>query len=247
MISISNFKLIFFLSKQLQYNISKLFLLYIISVPLLINAQNTVNGNLSSKVLKEVDGIVVIEAENTTSNLDKWEKMTSIEDFTGTGYIVFGGNKPEKGPATSPLKYQFKVQKAGLYYLHIRAAKEIVVIRDVERKDVANDCYVRVEGDYDEGPNAGENKGDNAYLNILKNDTKFFGGANQKFVWSSGARLDIKSAKVKAVYNFKANEIYTLVISGRSQLYKLDRIVFRKVDVPVDVAQSIDLKEVYVD
>ncbi len=193
----------------------------------------------------ETDGVVVFEAENTASDLGSWVKKTELEGFNGSGYLEFTGNQPGSGPVSSPLEYEFKITKPGLYRLHIHCARIMVVIRGEERHDVANDGYVRVEGTYGDGPNAGDSHGDDALLSLLQSDTKFFGGKNEIFVWQSGRRLDPGGHQNKrvAVYDFKAGETYRFVLSGRSQFWKVDRIMFRHLDVPTEVAEQAGTAE----
>jgi len=174
----------------------------------------------NNPVRDEVNGIVIIEAENTSSELGEWNNiMTNIDNFTGTGYIEFDGNSPINGNPNSPLTYQFKINEAGLYFLHLRCARETLTINGEVRTDVANDCYVR------------------------------FGGNNLAFVWASGNRLDLGGEVNKrvAAYNFKENETYTLVVSGRSQFFKIDRFLFRKETVNSNTAQSLTIEETFVE
>lgn len=193
----------------------------------------------------EKDGIVIFEAENAESDLGLWNELTEVDGYQGGGYIEFGGNNPASGPAKSPLEYEFKITKPGLYRLHLHCARVMVEINGEKRHDVANDGYVRVEGDYDDGPNAGNEHGDDGLLWLLKRDTKFFGGKNKEFVWASGNRLDPggHNNKRKAVYDFKAGETYKFVLSGRSQLFKVDRIMFRHVHVSVAEAEDLSNPE----
>lgn len=186
----------------------------------------------------EEDGLVVIEAEHTVSKLDLWvQKDRGLKNgHTGEGYLEFTGNNTGSGPATSPLEYAFRIEKPGLYYIHLYCARETVG----DRKDVANDCYVRVEGDYGEGKNPGRSHGNDAPLAMLQKNTKFFGGDDLRLAWASGNRLDPGGHRNKrvAVYDFKAGERYKLVVSGRSQKFKLDRIVFRHESVEPSIAQD---------
>jgi hypothetical protein len=41
-----------------------------------------------------------------------------------------------------------------------------------------------------------------------------------------------------AVYSLKAGETYTLILSGQSQLFKVDEILFRRQDVAKKVAEA---------
>jgi len=210
-------------------------------------------GAGNNPVFNEVEGVVVIEAEHSKTNFGQWSGKKAVADFSGEGYLEFGGNKVAGGAVGSPLVYDFKINQAGVYYLHLRCARETQVLKGETRKDVANDCYVRVLGDYDAGPNPGKNSKDNAPLAVLKSDTKFFGGDHEKFVWASGSRLDLGhkdgpygKGKRTAAYTFKANQTYRLIVSGRSKLFKLDRIGFRQSEVNTKAAQSLDKQESFV-
>lgn len=205
-------------------------------------ARPSVNAN---EAYVERAGLVVIEAENTPSPLGQWQRKDAISGYTGSGYLDFAGNDYLTGPANSPLRYRFKISKPGLYYLHLLCARETRVIKGETRKDVANDCYVRIEGDFGAGPNPGNQHGDNAPLSLLKKDTKFFGGKDQAFVWVAGNHLDPGGHNNKrvAVYRFKTQGVYTMVVSGRSKGFKLDRIVFRHQSVPAKTAQDREVPE----
>lgn len=193
-------------------------------------------------VYQEQGGLVVMEMENTSSHLALWNEETSYANFTGEGYLQFTGNSPTNGPATSPLEYKFTVNQPGLYYLHLHAARDTT---HGQASDHSNDTYVRVEGDYNAGPNPGNTHGDDAPLSMLMSDTKFFGGNADTFVWASGNRLDPggETNKRVAVYDFKAGEEYTLVVSGRSQYFAIDRIMFRHESVSVGAAQNLTTPE----
>lgn len=218
------------------------------SIRLLILAAALICGvgsSLASQLYQEENGLVIIDAENTTSRLGSWQRRNSILNYTGTGYLDFTGNDYLSGRPNCPLLYTFRINKPGLYALHLRCARETQVIDGEMRKDVANDCYVRVQGKYDAGPNAGKKHGDDAPLTLLKKDTKFFGGNDKKFVWASGNRLDPGGHNNKrvAIYRFKTGNLYTLVVSGRSKAFKLDRIVFRHQSVTPEVAENLSAKE----
>ena len=168
---------------------------------------------LAVDVFKGKDGLVIIEAESTKSSKGKWKKKTTTAEFTGESHLEFTGNKPSNGPATSPLKYYFTVDKDGVYKLLIRAFKRL----EGERSDLCNDCYVRLKGKFESGGKAP--------LKMLKSDTKLYGGHHEKWGWT--AKLDEKHKKFEPLYKLKAGEKYTLIISGRSQRFNMDRIVLK--------------------
>lgn len=191
---------------------------------------------LASPVHEEKDGVVMIEAESVTSRLGEWEPMTEIEGYSGGGYLQFMGNKPTSGKPNSKLEYVFKITKGGLYYLALRCAREKVGNRD----DLANDCYVALKGDFGPGPNSGDKNGNDAPGEMLKENTKFFGGNDKQFVWAHGGRLDPGGHNNKrvAIYELRTGEEYTLVVHGRSKLFKLDQIAFVHEDKVGDILKK---------
>ena len=163
-------------------------------------------------IFQEKDGLVVIEAESTSSRLGDWKKKTDVQGFTGECHLEFTGNKPENGPPKSPLKYSFTIDKGGKYSLVLRARKRL----ESERKDISNDCFVALKGDF--------SSGDKAPLEVLKSDTKLFGGDADG--WGIAKTLDVNHKKYPAVYDLKSGETYEFTISGRSKNFNIDRIYF---------------------
>lgn len=207
------------------------------------NVTQVVEQSTDEGVYEEQGGLVVMEMENTsTTNLGLWNQETTYPNYTGDGYLQFTGNNTASGPPNSPLEYRFKINRSGLYYLHLRAARDTL---NGQPGDHSNDAYVRVEGDYGAGPNAGNSHGDDAPLSMLKSNTKFFGGNANSFAWATGNRLDPGGHDNKrvAVYDFKAGEEYLLVMSGRSKFFSVDRIVFRHQSVGSGAAQSLSNSE----
>ncbi|BCX48210.1 T9SSC-terminal target domain-containing protein [Haloferula helveola] len=162
-------------------------------------------------VFLEKGGVVMIEAESTASRLGKWELKTSVAGFSGEGHLEFTGNKPETGPANSPLKYRFEVSKPGNYSLILRGHKRLIS----KREDICNDCYVALDGDFDSGSKTPKS--------ILTSDTKMFGGSADGWGWC--VKLDANHKKWDPIYTLKEGETYELTISGRSQNFNLDAII----------------------
>lgn len=191
----------------------------------------------------EKNGLVIIEAESTDSPLDQWVKKKSVNGYAGNGHFEFTGNTQKSGPAASPLEYTFKVNKTGLYGLVLRAHKRL----EGAPSDQSNDCYVRVQGDYGAHPDAGNNHQDYAPLAELQRNRKLFGGAANGWGYTSAASLDMggHDNKRKPVYAMKAGESYTLTLSGRSQNFNLDRIVFYNTANYTldDIKQTVDTPE----
>ena len=172
----------------------------------------------------EKKGIVVIEAESTKSRLGDWRKKTDVKEYTGECHLEFTGNKPENGPPKSPLKYSFKITKAGKYQLTLRARKRL----ESKRQDISNDCYVALKGDF--------KSGGVAPLKTLRSDTKMFGGNADGWGWTRN--LDSNHKKFPAIYQLKAGETYELTISGRSKNFNIDRILLTHESVDLRKAQK---------
>jgi hypothetical protein len=171
------------------------------------------------------NGLIIMEAENTPSKLDKWIIKKDVASYTGSAHLEFTGNGVNGGPATSPLTYTFTVQEGGEYRLIIRARKRL----EGQPHDKNNDGYVKVTGDFVAGNTS-------ATTAMLKNNNKFFGGAENAWGWAE--KLDINHVKHDAVYIFKAGETYTLTISGRSINWNIDRIVFFKTSMSLAQAKN---------
>ncbi len=194
---------------------------------------NNGGGGGSNCDFADNNGLLIMEAESTKSGLGKWIVEKNVGGYTGDSHIEFTGNGSNGGPATSPLKYTFKINKGGNYRLTIRSHKQL----DGQPGDKNNDGYVRVEGNYTAGTG-----GNPAALVDLKKDTKIFGGSPSGWAWAT--KLDVNNKiKKDPIYNFKAGETYTLVLSGRSIKWNVDRIVFYHQDVNANSARDASKAE----
>lgn len=179
-------------------------------------------------VFIEKGGIVAIEMESTGSRNGSWKQKTDVKDFSGTCHLEFTGNSTTNGPPDSPLKYYFKVKKAGRYQLTLRARKRL----ESKREDISNDCYVALKGNFQAGGGAP--------LDILKKDTKMFGGKADEWGWATS--LDFHK-KAPAIYDLLPGELYELTISGRSRNFNLDRFLLVHESVDLRKAQNANPKE----
>ena len=190
-------------------------------------------------VFLEAQGVVVIEAESTASDPGDWEGKKTVEGFTGEGHIEFTGNRPAGGDPGTQLVYYFKVTTPGTYQLFLRGHKRLAG----EAPDKCNDCYVRVEGRYGAPDDAGDEHGDNARLATLRQDTKLYGGSDRGWGWASQLDLGGHNNKRNARYVFRAGQTYALAVSGRSQRFNLDRIVFVHEDADEREAKAPETAE----
>jgi len=166
---------------------------------------------------QEAGGLVVMEAESTLSDLGKWVPKTDVPNYQGEGHLEFTGNTHNGGPADSPLVYRFSIEKDGVYQLYIRCRKRL----EGQPGDKCNDGYVRVVGDYDAVEGGAERK-------LLQSNTKLYGGDPDQWGWAK--KLDAHK-KYSPLYHFQAGKTYTLVLSGRSVRWNVDRLIFRHHDL----------------
>ncbi|WP_109829786.1 hypothetical protein [Reichenbachiella versicolor] len=196
----------------------------------------------------EENGMVIFEAENTISELGDWTlssadtevlvskdlkveplETKTINDHIGEGYLKYVGGFWSKDKANynpSPLVYKIKVQNTGSYRLMVRSIKS--VDKNQKRHDTFNDCFVKMEGNFQNGQlneECKERETDKTLVSStyhLKKETKYFGASN-KF-WAITGMLDAHlSFKPWAVYTLIAGETYTFTVTGRSNNYHIDR------------------------
>lgn len=228
------------------------------AVLLMIGAGFCLTKATAAPVFQEENGRVIIDADSTESPLNgdrdhPWEKRTFLASYTGEYYVQFNGNRPTNGPPRSPLEYTFQINDGGEYHLHLHCAK--AVNGDVPGvqidPDWSNDCFVKLEGDYDEIPGASDDHGDPATKFYLAKDTKYFSNKTGDLKWDSGARLESNvripgsnhNTKLHAKYILKAGETYTFTVSGRSQYFSFGRIMFLKKGENVSDARNLNNPE----
>lgn len=191
---------------------------------------NSIFG-FSQKVYEESDGLVMMEAENTLTELHLWTSSTYFQAFSGSGHIEFtGGVVSGAGSPLSPLVYKFKINKAGDYALNIRGRSRLL---EGEAKDLANDAWFKVDGDY------GIGAGGPPDISFMNQYTKLFVGRGGNGDWGWGTQYDINHVQPHAIFNFKAGETYTLTMAGRSQRFNVDRILFINTTYPIEEARAI--------
>ena len=176
----------------------------------------------------ENGGLVIMECENTeTADIGLWQRVLPsdsryVSGATNNEHLEFTGNEIGSGPPNAPLTYTFRISKAGTYQLYIRARKRL----EGARKDLCNDCYVKMAGDFTSG-------NPKAALSALLTDTKLYGGDADGWGWATN--LDSEEADhTPAKYVFKAGQTYTLTVSGRSQRFNIDRFVLHHSDITRD-------------
>lgn len=183
---------------------------------------------------------VFIEAENTTSDLQKWQAVKEgdikyVKGASSDVYLEFMGNKPITGKPNSPLEYTFTAPKNGNFQLMLMSSKRLEWVKS----DWCNDAFVRLAGDFE---SASQLKTED-----LKKDIKILQDGNDEtpeleWHWASTAEKD-RHVYNKFIYKLKKGEKYTLTLSGRSQRFSIDYIIFFNVDA-VDLTKAKQLLKV---
>lgn len=170
---------------------------------------------------------VIIEAESTQSPLGEWKKLSPgdqnyIDGASGTAFLEFSGNEPDKGDPESPLSYTFTVPKDGNFRLIMMASKRLEGVRG----DLCNDAYVKMSGDYTSATNLS--------IAELGHYLKYFQEGSVKtpersWHWAYHAEKG-KHQFHKLIYGLKKGQQYTITLAGRSKRFSFDYLVLYDAD-----------------
>ena len=163
-------------------------------------------ANPPAPVFQAHEGLVVIEIESVPPDGD-WTESTFYPGFTGESYYRWDGPDLFSSPGSGILTYDFEVVEDGNYEFHFHNR------HDDPLPDQDNDCWVRVDG----GP----------WLKVFSN----FGTASVG-VWNWFSTVEEDSgAQYQANWDLTPGK-HTVQLSGRSNGFKLDRMVFFRNYVP---------------
>jgi hypothetical protein len=158
--------------------------------------------------------IFVMEAEAAPLS-GSWKLETDKAGFTGKGYYAWRGGNQYNSPGVGTLSYPVGVDKAGTYKLAIRGRrdKDGRAVAD----DLENDVWVRM--------------GSTAWTKVFQS------GLWSQWLWAE--TFDKNHLKSPAQFDLGTG-VHTLQISGRSQNYKIDRIVLYRSGVSGATAKAVD-------
>ena len=123
--------------------------IYIFFILTSCTAQNTFLKKVKKSNIGSED-FIVFEAENTVSNMNKWEIIEAsnsnyVKGASQKTYLEFTGNKPITGKPNSPLEYKFIAPKSGKFKLMLMTSKRLEGVRS----DWCNDAFVKLKGDFE--------------------------------------------------------------------------------------------------
>lgn len=178
-------------------------------------------------VFEEKDGLIVIEAEEMDIP-STWHTKTEKTGYTGSGYITWEGGDNFSKPDVGTITTKFKITKTGIYSFQWRNAvgegTNTTEFNDSWLKfpdatdfygQKGNDVNARV---YPKGSGKTplpEGAGSNGWF-------KIYTGGTTDWNWKSNT----SDNDAHAIYvEFATPGEYTMLISGRSELHAIDRIV----------------------
>lgn len=169
---------------------------------------------------EEQNGLIIMEAENTASDLGEWEFQTNLPNAKGSGHLQFLGNTISNGPVNSELEYTFTINKAGNYRLLLGSRRFVTPTGETDK---SNDCYIKMTGDF----TAPTGLPNTISFNNLSRFTKTVAGGFTNWGYKT---IVWQGRELQTVYNFKAGETYTLTMAGRSKLFAVDRILLYNIE-----------------
>lgn len=165
---------------------------------------------------------IFIEAENTTSNLQKWRIVKKgdknyVKGASSETYLEFMGNKPITGKPNSSLEYKFSAPKTGSFKLMLMSSKRLEGVKS----DWCNDAFVKLSGNFESASKLTKKS--------LEKDIKILQDDNDKtpelrWNWASTAEKD-RHVYNEFVYKLQKGEKYVLRLSGRSMRFSVDYLV----------------------
>lgn len=84
----------------------------VLILPKLITAQT---DDCELTTYENVDGLVVIEAENLPIDETDWSIKSNFNDFTGAGYLSWDGNNNFNSPRNGLITTKIRIHTPGTY------------------------------------------------------------------------------------------------------------------------------------
>ncbi|MEO1441798.1 MAG: Ig-like domain-containing protein [Chloroflexota bacterium] len=193
-------------------------------------AQSLCNG--TNYQFLEENGLVIIEAESQPAAGD-WNLKTAISGFTGSGYLQWDGNNFFDNPGNDVIEYKIRINNPGRYRFTMRSRNP------TSNGTEHNDLWLRFpdaeafygykagidEFVYPAGNGRGPGGSDQTpYPEGASADGWLKAFMNTPNAWHWAAATSDGEGHLIYV-EFERSATYTLQISGRSNLFIIDRLV----------------------
>lgn len=187
----------------------------------------------------EKDGLLNVNFENIAdTKLNNWTKSTTLEGFSGDGYIVWTGNDYFGSPGTGIIKYNIRITTPGTYRF-IWKSRITKGTSGTEHNDSwlrftdADDFYGKKGTHYVYPGGTGKTPTPNG---ASKNGWfKIFMNTKNTWIWSSNT----SDNDGHAIYvQFNKTGDYTMEISARSSYHALDKFVLFNNTIKLENATS---------
>lgn len=172
----------------------------------------------------DVDGLVIIEAEQLIIDGTNWNIKTDFEGYTGAGYLSWDGNNNFNSPGNGLLSTQIKINTPGTYRFRWHSK-----VGNGDNSTEHNDSWLRFP---DASNFYGEKNGQRVYP-VGSGQTphpqgsssdgwfKIYLSGTTNWTWST----QTSDNDAHQIYvEFDTADIYTMEISGRSKDHLIDRI-----------------------
>lgn len=205
------------------------------------------SSSLSGAVYQDLNGLVVIEAENLTGQTANWKQETTFTAFSGNSYIRWNGSNNFSNPGSGVISTTIQINNPGVYRVMLRN-KVGYGTSTTEH----NDTWVKFPGVtefygkkgthkvYPKGsgktPNP-EGASKDGWLKVYCHGTT---------AWSWRAKTNDKDP-YEIFVEFAAVGEYHLSLSGRSQHHCVDRIVLFNNNVVESYATDLTRNETLLD
>jgi len=105
-------------------------------------ATGVISGTIArGGIYQEENGLLVIEMESEAPT-DAWSQDTAFSDYTGSGYLIWGGNDNFNTLGEGPLSYPIEISTPGTYQFEFRSA-----FGRGSNPTEHNDAWLKIEAD----------------------------------------------------------------------------------------------------
>ncbi len=164
-------------------------------------------------IFAEKRRMVVIEPERVAvKDLKNWKSATDLEDYHGTGYLVWSGKQyygNQTNDPVSPITYSFEIKTPGIYQMKWRTRQH----SSVERSDANNDSFFRFA--------SGETPEGKVDFGVF---SKVYVQNKEKWSWDTVGEPKHGKFEHEILRKFDAG-IHKVEIAARSPGHAIDRIV----------------------